>query len=406
MRPAVADPAPAARDDILDRSRTDPLATAERLAPAIEAHAAETEAAREMAPAVFQLLLDAGFYKLLLPRSYGGYELPPSRFGPVIERVARADGSVAWCLGQTAGCAMAAGYLAPKVAREIFEPHRAVLAWGSGPKGKAIPVPGGYEVTGLWMFASGGRQADWLGCHSFLCNPDGTQRQAPDGKPATRTLLFPANQAKMTDVWYVMGLKGTGSDNYSVEKLFVPEERTFFLEGTPDKSQQGVLFRFPITLLYATGFSSVAIGLAGAMLDAFIDLAGAKTPHAQKGLLRDNAVIQSQVAVAEAKLASARMFLWHSLEEIEAELAATAGQLTAAQRMRIRLAATFGIHQAKEVADIAYRGAGSTAILENGKFERRFRDLHAVTQQLQGRQAHFETVGQFMLGLNDDPPNH
>jgi hypothetical protein len=101
------------------------------------------------------------------------------------------------------------------------------------------------------------------------------------------------------------------------------------------------------------------------------------------------------------------MYLWHSLEEIEAE--STAGEpcrITAEQRMRVRLAATSGIHQAKEVADIVWRGAGSTALLESGKFERRFRDIHAVTQQVQARQVHFETVGQFILGLNPDPPSH
>jgi alkylation response protein AidB-like acyl-CoA dehydrogenase len=112
-------------------------------------------------------------------------------------------------------------------------------------------------------------------------------------------------------------------------------------------------------------------------------------------------VIQSEVAQAEARLRSARMFLMGSLDEIWREVGRS-GTLTLDQRMTIRLAATYAIHQAREVADTAYAAAGSSAIFTAGAFERRFRDIHAVTQQLQGRQSHFETVGQFLLGLEPD----
>jgi alkylation response protein AidB-like acyl-CoA dehydrogenase len=385
----------------------DALALAEACAPQIESAAAETEAIRELAPSVVKALLDGGLYRMLLPRTLGGFELPPSRFVRVIERIARADASTAWCLCQTSGCAMSGGHLEPHEARAIFGPRRAVLAWGAGPKGRAVAVPGGYEISGTWLFASGSRQATWLGAHIPLCEPDGTPRHGADGKALQRTVIFPADQARITDVWHVMGLKGTGSDNYSVERMFIPEARTFLLEGQPHPTQIGVLYRFPITLVYAAGFASVAFGIARALFDSFVDLARNKVPHNQKDPLRDSPVTQMHVAQAEAKLASARTYLWRSLEDIEAELV-SAGQRTLSpdQRMRIRLAATFGIHQAKEVADMVYRAAGSTAIFENGAFERRFRDLHAVTQQLQGRLAHYETVGQYLLGVVSDPSNH
>lgn len=391
-----------------DRSRPDedPLEAAERIAPVIEAGAAESEARRELTAQVFEALLDAGMYRLLLPRTVGGRELPPSRFARVLERIAAADGSAAWCLGQAGGCAMAAGHLAPEVARELFGPPRAVLAWGAGPRGQAVAVEGGYRVTGTWLFASGGRQANWLGAHVPLCEPDGTPRHSEDGKPLVRTMLFPAESATMTDVWHVMGLKATGSDNYAVEDLFVPHERTFVLDGEPHPSQTGVIYRFPITLVYAAGFCGVALGLARALLDAFVEVARHKVPQKQTQILRDSQVAQLQTATAEAKLGSARMYLLHSLEEIEAHLGADAQRrLTAAQRMRIRLAATYGIHQAKEVADIAYRLAGSTAIFEADRFERRFRDIHAVTQQIQARHTQLETVGQYLLGVTDAPGN-
>lgn len=400
-------PAPAETDAVGANDGVDPLELADRIAPAIEAGAAESESRRELSPAVFETLLDAGMYRLLLPRSVGGHELPPSRFSQVLERIARADGSAAWCLGQAGGCAMAAGHLAPKAAAEIFSDRRAVLAWGAGPKGRAVSVPGGYEVTGTWLFASGGHQANWLGAHVPLCEPDGTPQRAPDGKPLVRTVLFPAAEASMSDVWHVMGLKATGSDSYSLERLVVPQERSFVLDGAPDPSQSGVLYRFPITLVYAAGFAGVALGLARGMLDALIELAGSKVPQKQTGTLRDSPVIQVQVAQAEAKLGSACMYLWRSLEDIQAALDAS-GQpaLSTDQRMRVRLASTYGIHQAKEAADIAWRAAGSTAIFEQDRFERRFRDIHAVTQQIQARHTQLETVGQYLLGVTDEPGNY
>jgi len=398
----------ASSDSVLAEPRPgdDPLELADRIAPEIEDAAADIESRRELTPAVFELLLGAGFYRLLIPRSLPGFELLPSRYVRVIERIARADASTAWCLGQCGGCSMTAAYLAPDVARKIFGPRRAVLAWGAGPKGKALPVPGGFEVTGTWMFASGGRQANWLGAHVPLCDAQGAPRKGATGKPLVRTVVFPAQEAKVTDVWHVMGLKGTGSDNYSVERLFVPAEHTFDLDGAPDPSQTGALYRFPIRLLYAAGFSSVALGIAHAMLDSFVDLAKAKVPHQQTDKLRDSAVVQSLTAQAEAKLRSARAYLLRTLEEIEAAVeAGKQHSLTLEQRMQIRLASTFCLHQGKEVADSVYHAAGSGAIMESGVFERRFRDIHAVTQQLQGRYAHYETVGQFLLGLGPDPDN-
>lgn len=402
MKPAPTEPTPAPLQEA-----EDPLAAAERVAPAIEAGAAESEALRGLAPTVVQALLDAGLYRMLLPRTVGGAELPPSRFARVLERIARSDGSTAWCLGQTSGCAMAAGHLAPEPAAEIFGPRDAVLAWGAGPKGRALAVEGGYEVTGSWPFASGSRQATWLGAHVPVFEPDGSPRQSAEGKPVVRTVLFPAQEASRTDVWHVMGLKATGSDSYAVEGLFVPQERTFVLDGEPHASQTGLLYRFPITLVYASGFASVALGLAGGLLEAFIALAAAKVPQKLTTTLRDNPVIQLMVAQAEGKLGASRMYLWRSLEEIEEALGPRPREgLSAAQRMRLRLASTHAIHQAKEAADIAYRLAGSTAIFEQERFERAFRDLHAVTQQIQARYSQLETVGQYLLGVTDNPGNY
>jgi len=143
------------------------------------------------------------------------------------------------------------------------------------------------------------------------------------------------------------------------------------------------------------------MGIARSTLDAFVALAHGKVPFRSGGALRDNHLIQSQTAQAEARLSAARAFLLGSLEEITAEVERV-GHITLDQRMVVRLASTFAIHQSLQVVDTAYHAAGSTAIFEGNPFERRFRDIHTVSQQLQGRQEHFETVGQYLLGLDPD----
>jgi indole-3-acetate monooxygenase len=368
-------------------------------APELAAAAPEIDRQRELPEKVVAAMVERGFFRMLLPRSLGGAELLPAPYVAVVEEIAKADASAAWCLNQGAGCSMTAAYLDAEAAREIFGGPRGILAWGPGP-GQARRVKGGYRVTATWSFASGSHHASWLGCHVPIYDDNGAQLRHADGAPVTRTALFPKSQTEMTDIWHVIGLRGTGSDKYSVTDLFVPEQYVVARdEGT--RREPGLLYRFSSLQLYAAGFAGVAMGIARSTLDAFIELARDKVPFRGQRALRENNVIQSQVAQAEARLRSAHAFLYQSLEEITEEVARTDG-LTLDQRMTIRLASTFAIHQSISIVDTAYHAAGSTAIFEENPFERRFRDIHTVSQQLQGRQEHFETVGQYLLGLHSD----
>jgi alkylation response protein AidB-like acyl-CoA dehydrogenase len=378
---------------------TDYLRRAREFAPEVAAAATEIERRRELPEPVVAALAERGFFRLLLPRSLGGAELLPADFVPVIEEIAKADASTAWCLNQASGCSMTAAYLDPKAACEIFGGSRGILAWGPGP-GTARIVDGGYRVTASWSFASGSHNATWLGCHVPVVEADGMPHLNHNGSPVVRTMLFPKSNARMTDIWHVIGLKGTGSDRFSVEDLFVPERHTATRDDEA-RREAGLLYRFSSLQLYAAGFAGVAMGIARSTLDAFVGLAHDKVPFRSARTLRDNHLIQSQVAQAEAQLSAARAFLLRSLREITTEIARV-GHITLDQRMTVRLASTFAIHQSLQVVDTAYHAAGSTAIFEENPFERRFRDIHTVSQQLQGRQEHFETVGQYLLGLEPD----
>jgi alkylation response protein AidB-like acyl-CoA dehydrogenase len=381
----------------------DYLARVAALAPALKAAAAEIDERRELPAAIIDQLVEGGFFRLLLPRSLGGAELLPAEYVPIIEAVARIDASTAWCLNQNSGCSMTAAYLAPEVAREIFGGPRGILAWGPGP-GEARAAPGGYRVTAQWAFASGSHHASWLGCHVPVVEANGQPRLDADSTPCVKTMFFPKSETKFTDIWHTIGLRGTGSDQYSVTDLFVPETYSLPAIGrnTPEmRREMGLLYAFSSLSMYAAGFAGVAMGCARATLAAFIELARDKIPRGARKTMRDNNVTQSQVGQAEARLSSAYGYLLSSLERITAAVRER-GHITLDERMNIRLAATFCIHTALEVTDILYQAAGATAIFNVNPFERPWRDVHSVSQQLQGRQLHFETVGQHLMGLEAD----
>jgi alkylation response protein AidB-like acyl-CoA dehydrogenase len=294
---------------------------------------------------------------------------------------------------------MVSAYLAADVARTIFA-DGGVLAWGPPATSRAVAVPGGYRLSGRFNFASGSRHATWLGGQAPIVEPDGTPRRR-DGVAERRTLLFPAASATLEDVWHVIGLRGTGSDSFTVDDVFVPHEHTVARDDPAERRLQAPLYCFPQGSLYASGFAGVALGIARTLLDDFLSLARAKTPRGYIRALRESAVTQSRVAQAEAQLGAARVYLLSTLEEVWQAVGHT-GALGLDQRVRIRLAASYAIAQARQAADFAYHAAGGTAVFTSQAFERRFRDIHTVAQQLQGRDDHFENVGRFLLDLPPD----
>jgi alkylation response protein AidB-like acyl-CoA dehydrogenase len=379
---------------------TELIARARTLAPLIADAADRIEAERRIPDDVLAAMHEARLFRMLIPRSFDGEEVEPDVFFHVMEEIAMADASVAWCLGQGSGVSMAAAYLKPEVARELFGDANAVAATGSPSKNaKAIVVDGGYRVTGHWMFASGSRHSQWMGGHATLCNADGSPQLGRDGKPLEqRTMLFPKSSATIIDVWQVMGLRGTGSDDYAVKDLFVPAAYSFTRESDADRRETGPLYRFSIFNMFGLAFSAVALGIARTVLDDFIGLAKTKTVYPTTRLLADNNAVQLQIGLSQARLGAARAYVLDCYRALNEQ--AMAGEtITNQQRVITRGVTCFAIHQAREVVDFAYHAAGSTAIFEKNPFERRFRDLHTVTQQAQAHNANFEALGQALLGM-------
>ncbi len=378
------------------------ISRAERVGPVVAAASNEIESTRRLPPAVLDKLHEAGLFRLLLPRSANGIETDPLTFFHAIETIARADASTAWCLSQAGGCAMSAAYLDLPVAHAIFgNDPRAVLAWGPGPKVRAMECEGGYKVTGVWAFASGGRHATWLGAHCPIYRADGTPRLDVNGVQQERTMLVRAGDVEWTDIWNTVGLRGTASDQFALKDFFVRSDHSITRQFDQECRESGPLYRMGASTCYQVGFAGVACGIARGALDSFIEVARDKIPRGTRSRLRDNAVVQSNLAQAEVNLRAARGFVLQSMADTWKSLTAGA-TITVAQRINIRMAATHAIHKAREAVDFAYNAAGATAIFEDHPLERRFRDIHTVTQQLQGQLWHFETVGAWMLGVDTD----
>ncbi|QQS12506.1 MAG: acyl-CoA dehydrogenase family protein [Rhodospirillales bacterium] len=391
--------------DSLDRSSEaiDYVARAREVAVKAAALSDEIERQRRLPPALLDALHGAGLFRLLLPRAFGGAETDPLTFFKVIEAVAKADASTAWCLGQASGCSMAAAYLDPAVARAVFgDDPRAVLAWGPGPKVRAVQVEGGYRVTGEWSFASGGRHATWLGAHCPIFTPDGAPLRDAAGRGVERTMLVPASEVVWTDIWKVVGLRGTASDAFALTDHFVRADHSITRDFEKECRETGPLYRMSALALYEIAFAGVSLGIARACLDQFIEVSRTKVPRGLKYAIRDNAVVQAGAARADIGVRSARLYLTKTFRAIWDEVRQPGARFTLDQRIALRGASTHAIHQSREAVDFAYNAAGATAIFESHPLERRFRDMHTVTQQLQGRAQHFESVGAHMLGSAPD----
>jgi alkylation response protein AidB-like acyl-CoA dehydrogenase len=372
------------------------------LFPMIADSAADIERTGRLPLSLLDDLHEARLFHMLSPRSVGGEEIDPVIFFNAIEALASADASTAWCVGQGCGVAMASAYLDPAVAREIFGGPRSVVASGPNTRGaRAVKNAGGYRVTARWMYASGSRHSQWLAGHTSVFEENGEPTRTPDGRPLDRTMLFEKSKATIFDDWRVMGLRGTGSDSYEVADLFVPEEHTLTRDDPSDRRAHTPLHsNFTGFNIFGLSFSALSLGVARGMMGEFVTLASKKSPQSAQGawLLRDNAVVQSKVAIAEARLMAARGMVVDVYGRLW-DKALLGRPFTLRDKADMRLASTFAMNEGREVVAVLYNASGGTAIFQKNSFERRFRDINCASQQGQASQGNFEIIGQVLLGM-------
>ncbi len=368
--------------------------------PLLDAHGPEIDHRRELTPEVVDALAEQDLLRLLLPRSLGGQEIHPLEFAQTVETLAWADASTAWFVSQSnVSSATSAAAMPPHAAAVLFDGPRAGLAWGvKHNNSTCIRVEGGYRLTGTWGFASGSRHTTWIGAHSAVRNPDGTPH-IRHGRPDERSFLFLREKATIIDDWRVLGLRGTGSDTYSVTDLFIPEDHAPSREAPEEIRESGPLYAIHSTPLYAIGFCAVTLGLARRMLETYTALARGRHSKASSNAMAGNNAVQREIGLMEARLSAARAFLHEAVRETHD--AAVAGELDLDRRMRLRLATTFGMNEATDVSIACYRGAGTAAVLDSAPFERRLRDAMSASQHLQAMLPLIEMVGRHIIGTDN-----
>jgi len=376
-----------------------PLEAARNLAPLIRDNADQIHATRELPRPVFEALADAGMFHLAVPRDIGGAELDFPAYVRVIEEIGKADASTAWAVNQGATFATYSARMRPDVARAIWiDTPRSVVSNTPSPTAQAVVVPGGYRVTGRQGFSTGCRHASWVAANAQIIE-NGAARQR-NGAAEARYLFVPIREAELLDTWHTRGMRGTGTHHFAVNDVFVPEERTVFTRGAPQRSG-GPRYLIPLTLAFAAGDAAVALGVARSCLEAFFELAGSKTPRYVQGLLREQVITQFTVGQAEAALRSGRAYLMEAVGEMWDEATST-GAVTLERRAVLRLATTHAIRLGAQIVESVYSLAGATAAFEGNLIQRHFQDIHVITQHVQGRLSHYELVGAHWLGLPID----
>ena len=372
----------------------DIVAAAIRLAPAVRAARDDAERMRQTPPDLAAAITEAGIYQMYLPASAGGPETPPLVAFRVVEELSRVDGSVGWCAMIATALSLNVGRLPTEVAQELAGSPADYRGAGSArPGGKAWKVEGGYRVKGQWNFASGIQNANWLYATCVMMDTD---------KPVLRAMWVPRAQVTVVDTWQTMGMRGTGSQDFTVDDVFVPERRSRLSDAPPCAT--GPLFhpRAWYVNLW-TPSAANALGIARGAIDALTEIAATEASTMSSNLLRDRPRVQERLAEADAIVNAARAYVFDAVGRLWGTL--SAGQEpTDREIAQGRLSLVHAMHESVRAVDKVFHAAGTNAIYTRLPLERAFRDVHVAVQHAAALPVYFESAGKVLLGLRPADP--
>lgn len=365
------------------------LQIAADLSSQVSAAADETDRQRQLTDDLVRSLKAAGVFRLLIPQTFGGLGAQLPDFIDALQRFAEADASTAWCVSQGAVIATTSLWLPADSVHELWQDPATAIANGPPRNCEAQRGKDSLRVTGRWGFSSGCRHATWM---------HGAVKRVEDN--VWLGVYFPKAQAEFHDNWQVAGLRGTGSVEFSVQDLTVPIEWVVDFREPP--VDDGALFKIPTGLVFAVCFASVALGVARASLDVALELARGKVPGMTAKTVSNDPDMQKFIGEAEMRWRAARAFLHDTVDTVYPALAQQT-TISKSQRVDLRMAGTHVIREAAAVVNLAYTVAGSTAIYQANPLQRRFQDMHVITQHVQARMSHYGYVGRHFLGHAFEP---
>ncbi len=382
------------------QSQLDYIGVAQELALVIKQNAERINTERQIPLDIAEDLADRGFFRLLLPKSLKGAELEHSKFLDILEIIAESDTSTAWCLNQNNVWSTSSTRMPEATAAEVWKDQRAVVT--NGPPSascKAVPTDGGHILSGRWNFSSGCTHATWIAALSPVAIPDGSALVSTDRKDM-KIFLIPKKEVEFVDTWDAQGMRGTSSFGFELNEMFVPSNHSYDQDNA-EPWNNGPHYLIPRTLLFAAGFSTVALATAKASISVAVDFASAGQSGRKQALMRDQGTVQRSIGEARAIYSASRAFLRESMSVVWAS-AISRGSLTLEERINLRLASTHAIRTSANVVDICYNLCGSGAIFASNPIQRRFQDIHVITQHLQGHPTNYESAGQFFLGFEPE----
>jgi len=362
---------------------------ARQLRSLILRHREHSDEARQLADPVVKAMAALGLFRSMVPHGAGGEEWDLPTWIRVVEELSTVDGAVGWIAGVGGSVnAIFSGWLSAGVARTVFCGDPIGLSAGTIFKGgKAKRTDAGYTVSGRWPFASSTPHATWFIGAAQL------EGAAPGLGP---TLVFPRRDVEIIDTWSVGGMRGTGSQDFTVREAFVPADHSF--DAVSDAPlHPGPLYRLPVKLTLSAGLGPLALGLARGAINAFVEMMKAKVDRFTGTGLRDRMTVQERVAQAEAALRAARAFLYEMVGEVW--MTAESGTALSEQQVELfRLANIHAVASGARAVDLVYHAAGTSSIFTTNLLERFFRDVHVATQHRMASPEEVYQVGRVLLG--------
>jgi alkylation response protein AidB-like acyl-CoA dehydrogenase len=345
-------------------------------------------------------LWDGGFFGMWMPRCFGGIEASPLESLGTVEQLSCADGSTGWVfMAAQVSMGSAAAYLPSATAKELFGKGKwPIIAGQGGANGNGVVEDKGYRLTGKWSYGSGLLHASWIHTGATIVK-DGAPRMLSKTLPEVRIFILPVEQATLGGNWDVLGLRATGSVDYTIDDVHVPEEYTH-LQNANVPNQGGSIFTMGIFGISAIGHTGFALGVGRRILDELRKVAMAETGRPQTLPARGGGEsFHEQYGVAEAKLRACRAFAYESWTDIETTL--NRGDSVSTRQFTLaRLALNYATTSVAEICAFAYRYGGGIS-LRDSVIQRYFRDMNAGTQHASVSTGILRLCAADLLGLAD-----
>jgi alkylation response protein AidB-like acyl-CoA dehydrogenase len=379
----------------------DALQIVRDLEPMILRHAATAEVNRKMVPEVMAALVDTGLLRMWIPQALGGLEMAPNAALAVMEALARIDTATGWVVSNCVFITTLYQFLPAPVLEELLGDPKAVTCGSFVPPGTAQATRDGYLVNGNWTFGSASHYATSLVTLTVLTDDEGPVL-GDGGAPVSVLAFFDPKEATFLDTWHTLGLRATGSTNFTVDNLYVPRDHTFVLGPweTTEGPFAAPLYRMGL-IIDAVRIAQVGVGIAQGALEEFIELAAAKTPAYTATLTADRTTVQERVARAQALIQAGRHTLraavadaWESVQD--------GPRITGPTCVPMGLAASFALDAAVQAVDLLYASGGTTAFRDESPLQKRFRDLQTLRQNAIASWSRYESLGKLILGRQSD----